>query len=205
MSVNPVGEVEGTALDVPVGRDSAERLCLIRVWRIIWIPAKRGPSKGVNRRKSAAALTLVEAIVTIVVLLIAVLGAMGFRYYCTLDARKADLQVTAGRLGLLLLESWKSMGGLSASDPDNNYDPENLAVNPELQIFSGSGPSTPVEFTSFGSYEIVDAGGAHYYARLSYKDEIADELRILNVQVVWQRGDDTGVGQVVRLTTYVNY
>jgi hypothetical protein len=48
---------------------------------------------------------------------VVVVGAMNFQYYCAMDARKADVRATAGRLGLLLLEAWKTVEG------DADYDP----------------------------------------------------------------------------------
>ena len=67
----------------------------------------------VKRLKSAAGITLIEVMVTIVVISIAVVGAAGYRYHSALNARRANVQITAARIALLMLESWKGQGGYS--------------------------------------------------------------------------------------------
>jgi type II secretory pathway pseudopilin PulG len=67
----------------------------------------------IKRAKFATAVTLIEVMVAIIIMSVAVLGASGFRYYAAMDARKADVQVTAARLASLLLSGWKGSGGYS--------------------------------------------------------------------------------------------
>lgn len=81
---------------------------------------KRGTSPVLA---SLAGLTLVEVMVAIVVIMIAVIGAMGYQYHSALDARKADVQITAARLGSMLLYDWKGSGGYSGY---SNYDVNDL-------------------------------------------------------------------------------
>lgn len=155
------------------------------------------------REKHYTGLTLIEVMVAMVVIIVAVMGAMGFRYYSALDARKADVQVTAGRLGLILLEGWKSAGGRK------NYDP--IAVlSSELVIADGAtGPAVPAGFTALpnGSYAVA-VNRVNYYATLSYKTKTLLEPRVLNVCVSWLRNYGTGVvsstNRSVKMTTYVN-
>ena len=145
-----------------------------------------------HKRKRNAGLTLIEIMVAAVVVVVAVIGAIGFRYYCVLDARKATVQLTATRVGLLLLEGWNAMGARSPTDPSNNYDPLNLPeIGSQLKIVSDIGPEVPPAFNSFGSYLVV-VDGAYYYATLSYQDEPSNDLRILNVSVAWPEGYPTG-------------
>ncbi len=89
-----------------------------------------------NRRfNSTGGLTLIEVMIAILILSITVLATSGFRYYAAMDARKADVQITAARLASLLLSSWKGSGGYSGYskydliggvDPldPNDYDPD---------------------------------------------------------------------------------
>lgn len=161
-----------------------------------------------RQKKRSAGLTIIEIMVAAVVVVVAVIGAMGFRYYCTLDARKADVQITAARVGLMLLEGWKGMGGRSSVYPYNNYDPLNMpAIGPQFQISSDIGPDVPDGFDSFGSY-LVTIEGAYYYATLSHQDEPANDMRILNVFVAWPEDYPTGTlsdsDRSVRFTTKVN-
>ena len=65
----------------------------------------------IKRSKSTAAFTIVEIMEAMVILLIAMIGASGYRYYAALDARKAAMQATAARIGLLLCESWRGVEG----------------------------------------------------------------------------------------------
>lgn len=111
--------------------------------------------KRVKRRLQG--LTLTEVMVTTAILLVAIIGAMGYRYYSTLDTRKADEQITAGRIGLLLLEGWRGSGGRAQTDPYNNFNPVDLSVpGAKLQIAAGStGPAMPAGFQPFGRYLAV--------------------------------------------------
>ncbi|MBA7623387.1 hypothetical protein ES703_30782 [subsurface metagenome] len=98
-------------------------------------------SKAVNKNmlqkrkvSNRAGVLLIEAMVAISIIAIVAIGAGAYRYYSTLDARKADVQVTAARFGWALLQGWKGNGGYSGysayeadvpADYDpNDYDPE---------------------------------------------------------------------------------
>jgi prepilin-type N-terminal cleavage/methylation domain-containing protein len=72
---------------------------------------------NMSQSKHRKGLTIVEVMVAITVLAVAALGASAYRYYSTLDVRRADMRTTAARLGLLLCESWRGAGG------DTSYDP----------------------------------------------------------------------------------
>ncbi len=154
-------------------------------------------------------LTLIEVMITILILMVAIIGAMAYRYYSSLDTRKADQQLTAGRIGLLLLEGWRGAGGRIQSDPYNNFNPVDLSnADAKIQISTGStGPAASSGFQSFGKYLAV-CEGAKYFATMSYSDaEAASGLRILNVEVAWIRDYATGnyasSDRTVKLTTKV--
>ncbi len=158
----------------------------------------------IKRLKSTGGFTLVEVTLAIFILLVAVLGASGYRYYAALDARKADLQTTAARTASLLCESWRGV-----SDP-NTFDPTQLATgdpNSALAIETGydghDGPAVPADFTSLGIYRIT-IDGVNYYAVLSWKD-ISQGLRALNVIVAWNpRGSQSELpDKSFKLTTYI--
>lgn len=67
----------------------------------------------IKRAKFAPAATLIEIIIAILILSIAALSTSGFRYYAAMDARKADVQITAARVASLILSGWKGSGGYS--------------------------------------------------------------------------------------------
>jgi len=153
-----------------------------------------------NRDKG---VTLIEVMVAILLLLIAVVGAINFRFFCAMDARKADVHINATRLGLTLLESWRGAGGKDSFNPD-------VLETTEMVINPGSGPGPTNDLTVLGKYQII-LRGVNYYATLSYKDDAAgmsnENLRNLNVMVHWpiQYPDGAyvaGEGRSIRMTTY---
>jgi hypothetical protein len=148
----------------------------------------------IKRRKVAAAVTLIEAMVAMTILAVAVIGASGYRYYAMLDARKASMQRTAAAIALSLCENWRGRG----LDHTIDYDPVTY-LSPELDIrVWGSGPAVPADFPNkLGSYRIV-VEGVHYWATLCWKDDAATPgLRALNVVIAWQQA-----GTASEITTY---
>jgi len=163
-----------------------------------------------NRRKIKlnSGLTLIEVILAATIVIVAVIGAMGYRYYSALDARKADVQLTAARVALMFLDSWRGAGGRAPTDTYNIYNPLNLSVSDcGLQVNAGGGPEVPSGFNLFGSYCVV-AGGANYYATLSYQDDSGTGLRVLNVMVAWPEkypnGEYSNSNRIVRLSSKVD-
>ncbi len=169
----------------------------------------------IRRPKFSSAFSLVEVMVAMVILAIAVLGAMGFRYYSALDARKADVQNYAARVSSLLLESWKGLGGLERFDPVEAFEDEFEISESELV------PPAPSGFTKLGGYQI-EFYHTTYYATLSYKEATLSVPRALNVSTFWvpgniQRSISSGYDlsyeqyydyesmKYVKLTTYVGY
>lgn len=156
--------------------------------------------KGYEKRSRG--FTLLEIMVAMAILSIAVIGAIGFRYHSALDARKADVQITASRLGSALLDDWKGNGSGSASYNPVTQFSSNLSIST-----SGSGPAVPSGFSSLGTY-LVTANSVNYYVTMSYKAASATEPRTLNVCAAWLSG--YGMGTIagtdpsIRLTTYVN-
>ena len=85
-------------------------------------------------------LTLIEVMIAIVIIIVAVLGSVLYRYHSALGARKADVNMTAARIGLLLLETWEGSGG------GLDYNPVTI-FNSQLTISNDSGPDFPSGFT----------------------------------------------------------
>lgn len=134
----------------------------------------------VNRGKQPKGLSLVETMVAIVVLSIAVIGASGYRYYAALDARKADMRMTAARVALLLCESWRGVKGDETYDPTVHLGSElSIAVDDSNDV----APDVPEDFTKLGSYA-VSMNGVPCYTTMSWRD-ISAGLRALNVVVAW--------------------
>jgi len=137
-----------------------------------------------------------------VILVVAILGTSNFRYYCVLDAQKAAARTTAARMGLMLCESWRGLGG------DETYDPATYFGSEMTIAQSTAGPSKPADFTLLGKYTVT-LNSATYYTTLSWKD-IGTGLRALNVVVVWaQRPQGTSISfsdadKTFKLTTYTD-
>jgi prepilin-type N-terminal cleavage/methylation domain-containing protein len=69
-----------------------------------------------------SAFTLVEVMVTSVVLCIIAIGSLNFQYYATRDSKMSLAQISATRIAQLLLEDWMSTGG------SEDYDPASLGL-----------------------------------------------------------------------------
>ena len=158
-----------------------------------------------NRGKQPKGLSLVETMVATVVLSIAVIGASGYRYYAALDARKADMRMTAARVALLLCESWRGLKG------DETYDPT-VHLGSELSITVADSnnvtPAEPNDFTKLGSY-VVLMNEVPCHTTMSWQD-VSAGLRALNVVIAWPPRttwstsvDEALVdGKLFKLTTY---
>lgn len=156
----------------------------------------------VKRLKSEGGFTIVEVMITAVILLVAVLGSSGYRYYAALDARKAAQQAAAARVGLILCESWHGVGGIGTYDPVAHLG-TNMTIS-AMTGFDGSGYKE-ADFTLLGCYQVV-ANDTTYGAVMSWKD-VNSGLRALSVVVTWplENGnlDVQSPGQkTYELTTY---
>ena len=145
------------------------------------------------KTRARRGVTLVGALVAVVVLLIALIGTSTFRYSAALDGRRADAQITAARIALLLCESWRGLNG------DTTLDPIQQLADGDFEISQSSwgGHVTPDGYTLLGNYEIVmdsgDPDGLAYYATMSWND-VQSGLRALNVNVAWAQRSETAEG-----------
>jgi len=100
--------------------------------------------------------------IAIAILLAALIGTSNFRYYSALDAQKAAAKITASRIGLMLCENWRGLGGIETYDPVTY-------LGSDLTITASSGPDEPTGFTPLGSYTVT-VNRANFYITLSWKD-----------------------------------
>jgi prepilin-type N-terminal cleavage/methylation domain-containing protein len=149
--------------------------------RVGWIAclSTRSPKTRSQKPKTKNGLTLIEIMIVVLLMAIAVIGAMGFRLYCVTDAKKADVQAGAARIGSMILENWKGNGG------PLNYDPAS-----SLNIFTSQFVITRVGTSD--NYWVQDkansvnaSDGIHYYIMLSFSAETATLPKELNVAVSW--------------------
>lgn len=135
-------------------------------------------------------------------------GAMGYQYHSTRDVKVSEVQATASRLSMLLLEGWKGKEGASDFDPVTVFGSE---ITIET---SGTGPGTP-ESKLGGDFNLLDhytveIHGTVYYITLSWDDASITEPMVLNCVISWR--DDYAQGQlegdessVQHSTFFVNY
>ena len=130
-----------------------------------------------GRRKWASGVNLIEVMTVTAILLITVVGASGYRYCSSLNARWAKEQITAARVGQLLCGSWAGVEGDEAYDPIAH-------IGSELTMAVLSPPnSLPPAFVLLGRYGIT-LEGVEYRCVLAWKN-VSPELRALWVRVEW--------------------
>jgi hypothetical protein len=154
-------------------------------------------------RKLNIGVTLIEVMVASLAVLVVAIGAMNFQYYCALDARRADVKVTAGRLGLLLLEGWNLASG------SNTYYPLGPLNRPEFTIIDPEDNDGVDGFSDeLGRFIVkVNSIGVEYHVTLSYSDPAAGP-RKLNASIAWHSNSEEtefSPRNKVSLTTYLFY
>jgi prepilin-type N-terminal cleavage/methylation domain-containing protein len=149
--------------------------------------------------------TLTEVMISILIVMILVTGAMGYQYASTRDVKISEVQASAARIGMLLLESWKGQQGDLSFDPVDVFDSE---VTIQTSMIGPDVPnnSTGAPLVKLGSYEII-LNNIHYYVTLSYDTESTLEPMILNATITWRRdygqGDLAGDELFVRYSTFL--
>lgn len=138
--------------------------------------------------------TLVDVLLSAIILIIAVFGVIQYRYHSALEMKKAKIYTGGARLAQTLIETWRGLDGDPAFDPAGHF-------SPDISISAGSGPAKPADHTLLGSYEI-QWEGVDYTATMSSRD-IGNDVTALNVAVAWPLGN-SGNDKEFRLTSYVD-
>lgn len=148
---------------------------------------------------------MVEVMVATLVLMVIFIGVLSYLYFCAMHARIADVQVRAGRLGLLLLEGWKTVEGDANYDVVSNFD--------KLPLGDFDNPGTLPDIPALpnllqGRSYRINIDGVNYFVKLSYDDTSAP--RTLNAAVAWNRSYDAETldfnsSRLVSLTKYANF
>jgi Tfp pilus assembly protein PilE len=144
--------------------------------------------------------SLIEVMLAAAVVSIAIIGGVSYRYYSSLDGRRANIHATTARVALMLCESWGGTNGSLTYDPVVHLDSDSLTITAD------DGPEAPADFTTLSSHKLI-VSNVTCYATLSFKD-IDTGLRALNVRVAWQRRDKSDKGlsdmdSVFELSSYV--
>jgi prepilin-type N-terminal cleavage/methylation domain-containing protein len=125
-----------------------------------------------------AGLTLIEAIVAMTIIAIAALGSLSYQYFGMKQDKTALVTLTATRLGELVLEDWKSTGGVAGYSPV------------PLQVGFQTGTA--------GSY-LITVDGVAFSTSLAYNDIATDTtagvtLRQIAATIRWR--NDMGQGTI---------
>lgn len=166
------------------------------LWQVVQDPPTRKGERrnivSIRPTKSARALTLVEVMLSTVILGIAAMGALSFEYHAAGHAKIAHAQICGTRIARLLLEDWMSTGGAI------DYDPTALDVG----------------FSQDGDAYAITVDGVPMLAALAWRDVGYDAtaevtLRRLDVTITFgENSNSAGDGKLkkvrpVILTTYV--
>jgi type II secretory pathway pseudopilin PulG len=162
------------------------------------------------RKNRNSGLTLVEVMIAMLVIMIIVIGAISYMGACMWNARRAEVRITATRVGQLLLERWKLTGSYDVSgnwswhvDDFDPTDPEFSLTLPD--IFESISADLGGEGVELGDYEIA-FDEVHYFVTLLYDNS---QPQMLSARVAWNRdyGSQTPVGNFdyIDLTSYAIY
>jgi type II secretory pathway pseudopilin PulG len=138
--------------------------------------------------------TLIDVLFSVVILIVAICGAIQFRYHAAIQVRKANMLTGASELALTLIETWRGVDGADTFDSITHY-------NPGLAITSATGPAKPADYNLLGSYAI-QWSDYDYTATLSSRD-IGGGLKSINVVVAWPLGN-SNTNKEYRITSYVD-
>jgi prepilin-type N-terminal cleavage/methylation domain-containing protein len=138
-------------------------------------------------------LTLVETAIAIAVLSVSALGTLSYQYYAARQSHNATAQLAATRIGQLLLEDWKSVGG------KDDYNPTGLNLG-----FSRD---------TVGTGYIITVDGLRYYVSLDTPTDVDTDtmtdttLRQIQCTVRWRvdltSGSIRSTDPSLIFTTYV--
>ncbi|MHC4076579.1 MAG: type IV pilus modification PilV family protein [Planctomycetota bacterium] len=138
-----------------------------------------------NKSKCTCGVSLIEVMIATVILAVAIIGASGYRYYATVDARKSADKVTAARIALMLCESWRGAKGSLTFDPVVHFTPQLKVVQIEGPSETGGFGASSWESALLGAYT-VQLNGVSYIAVLRWKD-VNTKLRTLSIVVRWDQ------------------
>jgi len=146
------------------------------------------------RKNRNSGFTLIEVMISLVVIMVIGIGVASYMYACAWNAKRADVRITAKRVGQLLLETWKITGhyiydgtgkvtgwswdvtDFDPTDPDFNFTLPNSFSNGYDFDLSGIG-------TELDDYTIT-IDGVGYFVTLLFDD---NQPQMLNSRVAWNK------------------
>ena len=133
---------------------------------------------------SKSGFTYIEVLLGLTILVIAILGVSGYKYFSVLEARRSEGYVGASMVGNLLLESWRGYGGAYDYDPISQLplsilNAEQFSISPSLQYPAVDESAYLLNDQGY----LVELNGIYYYTALSM--EWTGGVKYLNVDIVW--------------------
>lgn len=157
--------------------------------------------------KFRPALSIIDVMVFVVIIAIAVIGSSGYRYFSTLEIRKSDNEIAAGRIASLLCESWRGLGGASTYNPITDCNDLGFGFN-ITEDSQALAPVVPLNFTPLGYYRVISDNHT-YYVTMSYYN-IDSSLLALNVGIAWPASEssqinDAATNKLLRLSALITH
>lgn len=168
------------------------------------IKSERISRSSVLSHRGASGMTLIEISISLLIIIVLVSGAMAYQYRSTHDVKLAEIRAGASRVSMMLLESWKGVGGAEDFVPVDTYGKLTITE-------SDYGPAIPTgrnndSLTLLGYYEI-ELLDSYYYVTLSWYPSSASEPKLLNATTAWRndwsRGSLDPDDDFVRYSTFV--
>ncbi len=139
-------------------------------------------------RQPNSGLTLIEVMVSLLVILFMLVGAVSYMYACAWNARRAEVRITATRIGQILLETWKLTGSYASGHWSwnvTNFNPTNAYFNLTLPDSFNSdsfdlGGTGPGELGDFN----IQIDGVTYFVTLLYDNNLPNTL---SARVAWNK------------------
>ena len=122
------------------------------------------------KRHHAAGISLIEALVSMVIVAIVAMGGLSYEYLAAKHSLIARAQITATRTAQLLLEDWKSTGG------STEYDPSALGLGflSTSYVPEGSARAFDSGITLSGASYSIEVNGLPMMMTLEYYDVAYD-------------------------------
>jgi type II secretory pathway pseudopilin PulG len=138
----------------------------------------------IRQLNTCRGFTYIEVLLGLSILVVAILGASGYKYYSVKEARRAEGYVGASMVGNILLESWRGNGGAYDYDPINELpisilNAENFSIATSLKHPSIGESAYLINGTGY----LVVLNGVYYYTALSV--EWDSGVKFLNADIVW--------------------
>jgi len=151
---------------------------------------RRGENTENLRCPAAPGFTLIEIVISILIVMTLAAGVMGYQYRSAYDIKRSEIQAAAVRMSMLLLEGWKGTEGADDFDPVSMFESE---LDIDASAFGPPIPRDGDDMTlTLLDYYVIHIDGVYYYVTLSWNEATSLEPKLLNVTMAWRADHDQG-------------